>query len=47
MKILRKTEDGKGLVTIKIDINDILDGDVTADITIQPGDIVVVSSGLF
>ena len=47
VKILRRTEDAKGLVTIKVDINDILDGDATADIALQPGDIVVVSSGLF
>ena len=47
VKILRPTKDGKELVTIKVDINDILDGDATANIALQPGDIVVVSSGLF
>lgn len=47
VKILRPAEDGKGLITIKVDINEILDGDATADIALQPGDIVVVSSGLF
>jgi len=47
VKVLRLAEDRKEFVTIKVDINDILNGDATADIALQPGDIVVVSSGLF
>ncbi len=47
IKVLRLNNDGKGLVQIKVNIKDILDGDVDADIDLQPGDVVVVSSGIF
>lgn len=47
IKVLRPTNDGQGFATIKVNIKDILNGDVTADVTLQPGDIIVVSSGIF
>jgi polysaccharide export outer membrane protein len=47
VKVLRPKDDGKGFETIKVDIEDVLDGDLTADISLSPGDIVIVSSGLF
>jgi len=47
VKILRQKENGEGFNTIKVNINHILNGDVAADIFLHPGDIVVVSSGIF
>jgi polysaccharide export outer membrane protein len=47
VKVLRPVDDGKGFETIKVDIEEVLDGDPTADIFLSPGDIVIVSSGLF
>jgi polysaccharide export outer membrane protein len=47
VKVLRPTEDGKQFTSIKVDIKKVLDGDPTKDLLLQPGDIVVVSPGLF
>ena len=47
VKILRPLHETEGFDIIKVDIGDILEGDVTADIKLEPKDIVVVSSGLF
>ncbi len=47
VKVLRPIEDGKGFTTIKVRINDVIDGDNSADIFLKTGDIIIVSSGLF
>jgi len=47
VKVLRQKKNNTGFATIKIKINDIIDGDAGADIDLQPGDIVVVSTGMF
>jgi len=47
VKVIRQTENNTGLATIKIKINDVIDGDAGADINLLPGDIVVVSTGIF
>jgi polysaccharide export outer membrane protein len=47
VKILRLIGNGEGFSTIKVNIDDVLDGDASADILLQPGDTVVVSSGIF
>lgn len=47
VKILRLNDNGEGFQTIKVNINDVLKGDASADILIQPADTIVVSSGVF
>ncbi len=47
VEVLRPTDNGKGFATIRVNFNDVLDGDATADLLLQPGDTVVVSTGLF
>jgi polysaccharide export outer membrane protein len=47
VKVLRQINQKGNFVTIKVDINNVLNGDVAADILLQPGDIVVVTSGIF
>jgi len=47
VKILRTQSDKSGLEIIKVDIGDIIDGDLNSDIKLQPGDVVVASSGSF
>ncbi len=47
VKVLRLTDNGQGFASIKVNINDVLDGNAAADIFLQPGDVVVVSSGIF
>ncbi|MCU0822641.1 MAG: polysaccharide export protein [Spirochaetes bacterium] len=47
VKILRPRKDRPGYLSIKIDIQAIMDGDARADVVLEPGDIVVVSEGLF
>ncbi len=46
VKILRPAQNISGFETIKVEVDDIIDGDATADIKLQPEDTVVVSSGL-
>lgn len=47
VKILRPRKDRPGYISIKVDLKAVLDGDATADIMVEPGDIIVVSEGLF
>ena len=47
IKVLRVRKDNAGYEPIKININDILNGDPNSDISIYSGDIVVVSEGVF
>jgi polysaccharide export outer membrane protein len=47
VKILRPEKDNTGYETIKVNINDVIDGDATADIILEPGDIVVILKGIF
>jgi len=47
VKVLREAENDTGFTKIKIKINDIIDGDASADIHLRPGDTVVVSTGIF
>ncbi len=47
VKILRPRKDRPGYISIKVDLEAVLDGDASADIVIQPGDIIVVSEGVF
>ncbi len=47
VKILRHLASSNSYVTVKVNINDVLDGKADSDIVLQPGDIIVVSSGIF
>lgn len=47
VKILRKTDNGEGFVKMEVNIDDIIDGDASADIILYPGDIIVASPGIF
>lgn len=47
VKILRKTEIASEFTSIKIDIEDVIEGDATKDVILKEGDIVVVSTGIF
>lgn len=47
VKILRTQRDKAGLEIIKVDIGDIIDGDLKSDIKLQAGDVIVASSGGF
>jgi polysaccharide export outer membrane protein len=47
IKILRPKNNGGGFDTIKVNIKKLLDGDDSADIPLQAGDIVIVQQGLF
>lgn len=47
VKILRSRKDRPGYITIKVDLKAVLDGDASADIVIETGDIIVVSEGVF
>jgi len=47
VKVLRPKKDGPGYDTIKISIADLMEGKPEADILVKPGDIVVVSEGVF
>jgi len=47
VKVLRPKKEGPGYDTIKISIADLMEGKPEADILIKPGDIVVVSEGVF
>jgi polysaccharide export outer membrane protein len=45
VKVLRRKEDKTGFEMIKVNINNVLEGDATADVILQPGDIVIVPMG--
>ena len=47
VKILRQRKEGPGYEPIKVNIKGVMKGDVEADIELQPGDMVVVSEGVF
>ncbi|MBN2097696.1 MAG: polysaccharide export protein [Candidatus Omnitrophica bacterium] len=47
VKVLRPKKGEAGYETIKININDVMNGNSDADIAIQPEDIIVVSEGMF
>ncbi|MFA5320510.1 MAG: polysaccharide biosynthesis/export family protein [Candidatus Omnitrophota bacterium] len=47
VKVLRPKKDGPGYDTVKISIADLMEGKPEADILVKPGDIVVVSEGVF
>jgi protein involved in polysaccharide export with SLBB domain len=47
VKVLRPRSAGRGYEPIKINIKEVMDGHVDADTVIKPGDIVVVSEGVF
>ena len=47
VKILRPRKDRPGYMSIKVDLNAVLDGDAKADIVIESGDIIVISEGVF
>jgi protein involved in polysaccharide export with SLBB domain len=47
VKVLRPRAAGKGYEPVKVNIKEVMDGHVDADVIIKPGDIVVVSEGVF
>ena len=47
VKLLRPNPDGPGYQTLKINMKAVMDGDSNKDLPIQPGDIIVVSEGMF
>ncbi|MDD5432021.1 MAG: polysaccharide export protein [Candidatus Omnitrophica bacterium] len=47
VKILRQKKDGSGYDAVKINISAAMSGNPKADPVIQPGDIIVVSEGIF
>ena len=47
VKILRPKNNHSGLETIKVNIEDVLAGDASADVHLMPEDIIVVSTGIF
>jgi len=47
VKILRTKRDKSGFETIKVKIDDVIDGDADADIFLEPGDTIIVSAGVF
>ncbi len=46
VKVLRQKEDGSGHTIIKVNINDVIEGKAGADVKLQRGDIIVVSTGI-
>jgi len=47
VNVLRQSENRNGFETVKVNIDDVIDGDATADIELKPGDMIIVSSGIF
>lgn len=47
VKILRPRKDRPGYISIKVDLKAVLEGDASSDIVIEPGDIIVISEGVF
>ncbi len=47
VKVLRMREDSPGYDTVSISIKNVMNGDSDADIILNPGDIVVISEGMF
>jgi len=46
VKILRLQNSGIGFETIKVNVGKVIDGDASADISLQPGDTLIVSAGI-
>ena len=46
VKVLRLPDNGKEFLTINVNIEDVIDGDASADLFLQPGDVIMVSSGI-
>jgi polysaccharide export outer membrane protein len=46
VKVLRMNDTGDEFRTIKVDLDDIIDGDASKDVILQPGDVIIASSGL-
>ena len=47
VKVLREKEDSVGYETIKVNIKNVMGGATDEDILLEPGDIIVVSEGVF
>ncbi len=47
VKILRKNESNKGFDIIKVNIKEVLKGDASADVFLEPDDTLVISTGIF
>ncbi len=47
VKVLRQNPDSIGYSPIKVNMKEVMNGESTEDIVIEPGDIVVVSEGIF
>ncbi|RJO61247.1 sugar transporter, partial [candidate division WS5 bacterium] len=47
VKVLRRTEDGSGIDIIKVNINDVIKGDAEEDLSLNPNDVVIVSTSIF
>ena len=47
VKILRQKEEGRGYESIKVNFNRAMDGDSKEDILLKPGDMIIVSEGIF
>ena len=47
VKVLRVKEKGPGYDDVSISIKKVMNGDLDSDIVINPGDIVVISEGMF
>ncbi|HEW80907.1 MAG TPA: hypothetical protein ENH18_00915 [Nitrospirae bacterium] len=46
VKVLRLPDNGKEFITINVNIEDVIDGDASEDLFLQPGDVIMVSSGI-
>ncbi len=46
VKILRPLAGSNGFTTVKVNINDVIDGQANANIVLQPGDIIIISAGI-
>lgn len=47
VKVLRPLKGSVGYETIKVDINKVMSGEPQSDVRIQPGDMIIVSEGVF
>ena len=47
VRVLRQRQDRPGYTKIEIDVGKVMDGDASADIVLEPGDIIVVSESFF
>ena len=47
VKVLRKSKNNDGFELIRVNIDDVIKGDAAADVYLQAGDTIVVSSGVF